>query len=338
MFGDGQGNYPKGAYLDCVQIHMCWSPKVVDAIYYGLNDPDPRDERIGALAGLLDLRDGTNYTGLNPKEERLIRHIGLTGHSNSPVLMECLQRDDRGIFDTLLVAVNPNDRKRLCHQYNVIPVARAKGVGVIGMKVFADGAMYGKPADWTRDYHDLIHTVGSRRLPSRALIRYTLSTPGVDTCIIGIGHIDNDPARCQLERNIHDAQIIDPLDTGERRHIEQLTAAVAGDGTNWFQLPNWTLSPPRNIRLKQRREGDARRIRLEWDTAIALDEPLVRYEITRDYHRVASVPHRPQVSLREPFVYEDVLTDREAHVYVLATVDAAGRTASSKEYFVPAIG
>ena len=103
--------------------------------------PDPKAEWIGALAALRDYRDGTNLTGLNPKDEKLIRHIGITGHFSSPVLMECLQRDTVNVIDTLLVAMNANDRRYFNHQYNVIPVAAAKNLGIIAMKVFADGAI-----------------------------------------------------------------------------------------------------------------------------------------------------------------------------------------------------
>ena len=141
LFGDGQGNYPSGAYLDLVQIHNLTHLDELEAIFEGLVTPDPKAERIGALAALRDYRDGTNLTGLNPKEEKLIRHIGITGHFSSPVLMECLQRDTANVIDTLLVAINANDRRYFNHQYNVIPVAAAKNLGIIAMKVFADGAM-----------------------------------------------------------------------------------------------------------------------------------------------------------------------------------------------------
>jgi aryl-alcohol dehydrogenase-like predicted oxidoreductase len=148
MFGDGQGGYPQGAYLDFFFIHTLDTHLEVDAIYEGLAAPDAKAERIGALATLRDFRDGTNLTGLNPREERLIRHIGISGHSSSPVLMDCLQRDEDNLIDAMLVSVNANDRRYLNHQFNAIPVAAAKNVGIIGMKVFANGAMYTGEARW----------------------------------------------------------------------------------------------------------------------------------------------------------------------------------------------
>ena len=144
IFGDGQGAYPKGAYLNLVLCHSLSTLEEVDALYTGLDKTDAKAEHIGALAVLRDLRDGSNLTGLNPKEEKLIRHIGFSGHNSPPVMMEMLQRDTGNILDGMLVAINANDRLHFNMQYNNIPVAAARKVGMIGMKTFADGSMYGK--------------------------------------------------------------------------------------------------------------------------------------------------------------------------------------------------
>jgi hypothetical protein len=42
--------------------------------------------------------------------------------------------------------VNANDRRYCSHQYNAVPLAVARGMGVIAMKVFAEGAFFGGPA------------------------------------------------------------------------------------------------------------------------------------------------------------------------------------------------
>src|SRR4030042_756610 len=149
VFGDGQGSYPKGAYLDMVLMHSISGMPDVDGGYEGYESTDPRAETIGALAALIDFRDGTNLTGLNPGEDKLIRHIGFSGHASPPVMIEMIQRDSRRILEGMLVAINANDRNYFNMQYNVIPVAQANNMGVIAMKVFADGAMYGKAATWT---------------------------------------------------------------------------------------------------------------------------------------------------------------------------------------------
>ncbi len=75
IFGDGKGAYPHGTYLNMLLLHSISGMADVEAVYEGYDRPDPKAETIGALAALIDYRDGTNLTGLNPKEEKLIRSI-----------------------------------------------------------------------------------------------------------------------------------------------------------------------------------------------------------------------------------------------------------------------
>ncbi len=338
VFGDGKGGYPRGAYVDLFQLHDVKTFAEIDTLWAGVDKPDPKAPFIGALAALRDYRDGTNLTGLNPKEERLIRHIGFSGHYSAPVLMEVMQRDKDNLLQTMLVVINANDRLHLNQQYNSIPVAAAKGLGIIAMKVFADGAMYTRQATWSRRTEDVVRTVGSSSLPSGPLVQYAVSTPGVSTAIIGIAHIDNDPRRCQLWQNLSAAQIQPgSLSESGRRAIEQKTAKVKNGRTNWFQAPAQPLSPPREPAVAQEVRDRQRVARITWHTAYAGDEAIVRYEIRRDGRKVGQVEHRPQTS-KTPFTFEDTVADRAAHTYELLTVDAAGRTAATKELTVPATG
>jgi aryl-alcohol dehydrogenase-like predicted oxidoreductase len=330
IFGDGEGYYPPGAYVDLFQTHFLASMMEVEAIYEGLDDTHPEAERIGALAALVDYRDGTNRTGLNPKEEKLIRHIGISGH-HSPVLMECLQRDEQNIIDTLLVTFNANDRLYFNQQYNVIPVAVAKDMGIIAMKVFADGAMYTKEATWSRRPEHVVRSVGSPSLPSRMLVEYVLSTPGIATAIIGIGQIDDEPRRCQLGQNLSAAQIRpESLSQTEREAIEHKGADVKGGQTNYFQPPAEPLGPPREPAVAQQRRDRQRIARLTWHTAYAADQPIRHYQIRRDNRKVGQVEHQPQTT-KSPFAFDDALSDQAAHSYRIVTVDAVARTAATDE-------
>jgi aryl-alcohol dehydrogenase-like predicted oxidoreductase len=338
VFGDGQGAYPKGAYVDMVLVHALESPADIEAVYEGYGHPDPKAEHIGALATLIDFRDGTNLTGLNPKEERLLRHIGFSAHASPATTMEMIQRDHRGVLDGLLVAINANDRMNFSMQLNAIPVAAANNIGVIAMKVFADGAMYSKPATWTSRADMLVRTVGSPALPSRRLVEYSLTTPGVHTAVIGIGHIDSDSAACQLEQNLLAAQV-EPaaLGAGDRRAIEELAHSAKEGKTNYFQAAAQPLGSPRSPAASQRMRGERRTARLEWHTAYAGDEPLVRYEIWRDGRKTAETPHKPQARLNTPFAFEETLADRSAHRYRVVAVDRAGRRAGTEELDLPNI-
>ncbi len=332
IFGDGRGYYPPGAYLDMVLLHSMSSMAEVDAVYEGLDRPDANAENIGALAALLDYRDGTNLTGLNPKGEKLLRHIGFSGHHSPSVNMEMIQRDDRNILDAMLVAINANDRQNFNMQYNVIPVAAAKNMGLIAMKTFADGAMYGKEARFSHAPEDVIHTVGGAGLPSRRLVEYTLTTPGMHTAIIGTGHIDSNAGDCQLKQNLSAAQISpNGLSLTERREIEALAATAKSGMTNYFQLPKQLLTPPISPSVQEEMQGDQRVAHLEWQTAFAGDEPIAHYEIWRDQQKVSEVPHSPQVSKKKPFAFNEVIADTATHHYQVRSVDAAGRFASSQK-------
>ena len=337
VFGDGRGSYPQGAYLNMVLLHSVSSLTDVDALYEGYDHTDSKAETIGALATLIDFRDGTNLTGLNPKEEKLIRHIGFSGHASPDVMMNMIQRDGRGVLEGMLVAINANDRLNFNMQYNVIPVAAANNMGVIAMKVFADGAMYTKAAVFTSRPEQLVMTVGNTSLPSRQLVQYSLSTPGVHTAIIGTGHIDADPAACQLQQNLLAAQIgPDALGASDRRGIEKIAGGVKGGKTNYFQSPAQPIGAPRNPAAKQEMRGQKRVAQLQWQTAYAGDEPIVRYEIWRDQQKAGQIAHKPQVRLT-PFSFEEVLTDKAGHKYQIVTVDAAGRTAKTEDMLLSAV-
>jgi len=338
IFGDERGEYPPGAYVDMMLMHNVTSMKDVDAVYEGFTEPDPNAEQIGAFAALLDYRDGTNRTGLNPKEEQLIRHIGFSGHHSPPVMMEMLQRDERNLLDAMLVAINANDRLNFNMQHNAIPMAAAKNMGIIAMKVFADGAMYTKEAQWSRAPEHVVRTVGDSTLPSRPLIEYSLTTPGVNTAIIGIGQIDNEPAQCQLEQNLSAAQIQpDGLGESGRRDVEKLTSSVKDGKTNYFQVPIELLSPPREPAVSQQMRNNQRVVHLTWQTAYAGNAPIQQYEIWRDDQKIAQVQHQPQTT-KTPFAFEDLLSDQNAHAYKLVTVDAIGGTAATEQLILPTIG
>lgn len=329
MFGDGKGNYPEGAYLDMVLIHNLNTREEVDALYEGLDNPDPNSDRIGALAALRDYRDGTNLTGLNPRNEKLIRHIGFSGHFDPSVNMYMIQRDHTNLLDAMLVAINANDKQMFNMQHNVIPLAAAKNMGVIGMKVFADGAMYTKPAEWSENPSHVVRTVGSESLPSQSLIKYSLTTPGINLAIIGIGHISNKDEECQLTSNLAAAQILpEGLSETERKVIEEMAKKVKEGKTNYFQNAAMPLTAPKEVSIIQNKGTDARNATLSWNTAYAGDAPIKTYEIWRDGAKIREIPFSPQITI-SPYTYSESLNDKTVHTYVMKVVDGKGRIAES---------
>jgi aryl-alcohol dehydrogenase-like predicted oxidoreductase len=294
IFGDGKGFIPEGAYLDAIQIHNLTNMEQVDQVYEGLAERGSgKPQRFGALAGLLDFRDGTNTTGLNPEHRQYVRHIGITGHFSSPVLMSAIRRDTAGIIDTLLVALNANDRLCSSHQNNVLPLAVARGLGVIAMKIFADGAFYGKQPRFSRAPEDVNLAVGKADAVSYSdLVRYSLSLPGVSCAIIGTGQINRDkPESDQLAANLA-AALKDMPSAAERLRIAKDAETRHGAVTNYFQEKQPQIVQPTGVRVK--RDGD--RVVIEWATALAGPEPLRSYEIRAGDRLLLSLPFRPQLT------------------------------------------
>ncbi len=329
MFGDGNGNYPEGAYVDMVLFHNLNTMEEVDAIYEGLDNPDPNAERIGALVALRDYRDGTNLTGLNPRNEKLIRHIGFSGHYDASVNMYMIQRDSANLLDAMLVAINANDKLMFNMQHNVIPLAASKNMGVIAMKVFADGAMYTKPAEWSSNPGHVVRTVGSPSLPSQPLIQYSLTTPGVHLAIIGIGHISDKDDECQLTSNLAASQILpDGLSEKERLAIEEMAGKVKDGKTNYFQMAAVPLSAPKEVSVIQKRENNIRRATISWSSGFAGDAPIKTYEIWRDNTLIIKIPYTARLAINS-FSYSDALYDNREHSYNIKVVDAKERIAKS---------
>ncbi len=102
-------------YLDLLQLHDLRTKEDIDEIFS--ND--------GAIHALEKL-----------KKEGKIRFIGITGHHDPNILIDAINKYN---FDTILLCVNAGDKHYLPFISNVIPQARKKGMGVIAMKVTAQG-------------------------------------------------------------------------------------------------------------------------------------------------------------------------------------------------------
>ena len=184
------------------------------------------------------------------------------------------------------------------------------------------------------------HKVGSPELPSAELIRYALSVRGISTIIVGIGHIDDVAEKCQLTRNLADAQLAKPLDEVAMAAIEaRLTAAGKHRASDYFQRRALGLTPPRNVGAEP--DSSAQlfgrlAVRVTWDTSYAGAVPIERYDVLRDGEVAGSVPHAPQFTSRR-FCYDDVFPDSRppgSHSYRVRAIDVAGATAESVSFTV----
>jgi len=67
---------------------------------------------------------------------------------------------------------------------------------------------------------------------------------------------------------------------------------------------------------------------ITWNTAYASDAPLEVYEIWRDGAKISELPFTPQITT-DPYLYTDILPDKNVHKYSVRIIDAKGQIAES---------
>ena len=137
--------------------------------------------RLDALTG----KGGALEAAIQARDEGAVHHISISGHTDPQVLIEALNRFP---FDSALIAVSALDHFILSFAEEFLPMANAKGVATIGMKVLGLGS--------------LTHEV------ERSL-RYAFSLP-LSTVIVGM------ETMAQLEQNLAIAESFTPLSDEER--------------------------------------------------------------------------------------------------------------------------
>lgn len=133
------------------------------------------------------------------KKAGKIRFVGLTGHQDPEILLKAMRAYD---FDTVLLPVNPADSIKLPFLTTVIPEARARGMGVIGMKVMAAGLI-----------------LSDRTATPEECIRYSMAF--ADTLIIGCS------APEEVKENLRVGRTCAPMTPEERAALETRFAARA---------------------------------------------------------------------------------------------------------------
>jgi predicted aldo/keto reductase-like oxidoreductase len=154
-------------------------------------------------------RGGALEALVQARQEGRVRFLGLTGHHDPAILLEAMSRFD---FDTVLVALNVADIHRLSFAQTVLVEAAGRGMGVIGMKVYAAGALL---------------RAGSLGSTSAEAMGYVLSLPGVSTVIIGCSSPD------EVDDNARIARAFQPFDGTAMRAIEQRISPRAGFFTSY---------------------------------------------------------------------------------------------------------
>jgi aryl-alcohol dehydrogenase-like predicted oxidoreductase len=130
-----------------------------------------------------------------------IRFIGVTGHHAPTIIRACIERFD---FDTVLMPVNPAEQGGNGFLTEVLPLARQRGMGIVGMKAYFRG--FASQLPWYTGMEPFL--------------RFSLSQP-VATIVIGCDDI------AQLEENVRMAEGFEPMTTEEQRKLSRDTAPFA---------------------------------------------------------------------------------------------------------------
>lgn len=160
--------------LDLIQMHN-WQPN---------DDPIAIGKKEGVLAALRKLRD-----------EKVVRFIGLTGHTTAEGMRKVLELYDD--LDTVLMPINPAQPE---FEEQVVPVAKKNGIAVLAMKVTGRRSLLSKTEAPT-------------------LLRYAWSAP-ISAAVVGMTGVNI------LETNAQLAMRFEPMTDEERIKLRQRLQAM----------------------------------------------------------------------------------------------------------------
>jgi aryl-alcohol dehydrogenase-like predicted oxidoreductase len=155
--------------IDLIQMHN-WQTN---------DDPVAIGKKDGVLTALRKLRD-----------EKVVRFIGLTGHTTPEGMRKVLELYDD--IDTVLMPINPAQPD---FETTIVPIAQKKGVAVLAMKVTGRRSLLGKTE-------------------ATELLRYAWSAP-IATAVVGMTGIKI------LEANFQLALQFEPMSEPERVKLRQ---------------------------------------------------------------------------------------------------------------------
>jgi len=174
-------------YVDLMQVH--YVNKADDVKAFGRKN--------GVLTALRRLRD-----------QKVVRHIGVTGHPQFPQVAEALKTYD---WETFMCFINPARFSRNAFKTQ-LPVARKKKMGVIAMKTLG-----GSPG--------MLVGEGKGKAPASMLLRYAWDQP-IAVNIPGVDSLR------QLRENVELARSYKPLSAVER---EALVARINAPAKGWYE-------------------------------------------------------------------------------------------------------
>ena len=176
----------------------------VDLVYVqSLGDDVMVPEKIYAADGVCKALDRAKADGLT-------RFLGVSGHNRPWRFLKALEEWD---FDVMMNAVSLVSRHVYNFEERIWPAARARDIGLLGMKVFGgvrNPAMNAKGANLIDDLKP-------------AALRYALGLPGLSG--VAIGMLDE----AELQATLRWLEDIKPLSASELAQLDAPTKELAGE-------------------------------------------------------------------------------------------------------------
>jgi len=173
--------------------------------------------------------DGALKALIKAKEEGIVRHLGITGHYEPLILVDCLKRFK---FDAILMAMNAADVHYLSFKDFLLPEAQKHGVAIIGMKVATRGRMI---STWAppplEEQPERMRTTLPGTITIKEALSYNMTLP-VSTTILGVDNVD------QIEENMKIASQFSPLSDQEMKDLEFKTLPIVRQG---LYFRRWNL-------------------------------------------------------------------------------------------------
>jgi hypothetical protein len=176
-----------------------------------------------AQLDLITGKGGALEAAIQARSDGRVRHISISCHTDPQILVEAVNRFP---FESTLIALSALDHFILSFAEEWLPVANARGIATIGMKIMGLGSLTHEPV--------------------RAL-RYALALP-VSTVIVGMHTM------AQLEQNLATAESFTPMTDVERlAFLRDIMPLVRPDKMQWKanEWGNPTAFVPRNRGRRQ---------------------------------------------------------------------------------------
>lgn len=189
-------------HLDLWQLHDIGTPEEVETIF----------GKGGAMEALIEA-----------KEQKIVRHLGVTGHHRPDVLLNSIRRFP---FDTILMTLNAADKHHFSFMEELLSTAVEKQMGIIGMKVTARGRILSSwtPPPLEKQEHSWEGSGAIAKTPGTITMReamyYTLSLP-VSTAIVGCDSV------AQLEENVQLAREFTPFSEKQLAALSEKTEPIS---------------------------------------------------------------------------------------------------------------